>query len=50
MTTCCHILSVVGDVADYFNEDTQSRIVGEFSLNLILQSLRTRLSVRHPSV
>ncbi|XP_059903948.1 condensin-2 complex subunit D3 [Gadus macrocephalus] len=29
MTTCCHILSVVGDVAEYFNEDTQSRIVDE---------------------
>ncbi|XP_034537815.1 condensin-2 complex subunit D3 isoform X2 [Notolabrus celidotus] len=29
VTTCCHILSVMGDIAAHLNEDTKDRIVGE---------------------
>lgn len=29
VTTCCHIMGVIGDIAPHLNEDTTSRIVGE---------------------
>ncbi|XP_041865621.1 condensin-2 complex subunit D3 [Melanotaenia boesemani] len=29
VTTCCHILSVVGDIAAHLNEDTKDRIVAD---------------------
>lgn len=29
VTTCCHILCVMGDIATHLNEDTKYRIVGE---------------------
>ncbi|CAL8334207.1 unnamed protein product [Lota lota] len=43
VTTCCHILSVVGDVSEYFNEDTRSRIVDE--LMSWLKSMELSLEV-----
>lgn len=30
VATCCHILSVVGDVAAHLNEDTKGRIVSKW--------------------
>ncbi|KAL7383049.1 hypothetical protein ABVT39_003969 [Epinephelus coioides] len=29
VTTCCHILSVMGDITTHLNEDTKDRIVGD---------------------
>lgn len=29
VTTCCHILSVMGDIAAHLNEDTKERIVSK---------------------
>lgn len=29
VTTCCHILSVMGDIAAHLNDDTKDRIVGK---------------------
>uniref|UniRef100_A0AAQ5ZBT3 Condensin complex subunit 1 C-terminal domain-containing protein n=1 Tax=Amphiprion ocellaris TaxID=80972 RepID=A0AAQ5ZBT3_AMPOC len=29
VTTCCHILCVIGDIATHLNEDTKDRIVGK---------------------
>lgn len=29
VTTCCHIMSVMGDIAKHLNEDTRDRVVSE---------------------
>lgn len=33
-TNCCHILSVVGDIAVHLNGDTKDRIVGNEELDV----------------
>eukprot|EP00066_Takifugu_rubripes_P012190 XP_011601456.1 PREDICTED: condensin-2 complex subunit D3 [Takifugu rubripes] len=34
VTTCCHILCVMGDIATHLNEDTKTRIVGDLMSRL----------------
>uniref|UniRef100_A0A3B5M4J8 Condensin complex subunit 1 C-terminal domain-containing protein n=1 Tax=Xiphophorus couchianus TaxID=32473 RepID=A0A3B5M4J8_9TELE len=54
VTNCCHILSVVGDIAAHLNEDTRGRIAGEeldklacftLSLNMLINSGKMKNAV-----
>ncbi|XP_030012337.1 condensin-2 complex subunit D3 isoform X2 [Sphaeramia orbicularis] len=40
VTTCCHILSVMGDIAAHLNEDTKDRIIND-----LMSLLKTTLSL-----
>lgn len=39
VTTCCHILCVMGDIATHLNEDTKTRIVGKWWIFHVVQIL-----------
>lgn len=43
VTTCCHILSVIGNIAAYLNEDTKDRIVND--LMYLLKTFNLSLEV-----